>query len=189
LRSEDFAIGRDFVPSLYDAEREAGTLPDAKRAALRAAWLAGWRARTAPANFPFLWLTGYARTVDDRVEADEAAAAMAELGRPPFHPLSYPDRGIGLTLLLTDHAADAVPILDRASRTCHAVEFTSGIELAWESTRAARDLGRALEATGDVEGACGAYRRVLARWGGAKPRSVTADFARDRLSHMACSAP
>jgi serine/threonine-protein kinase len=48
------------------------------------------------------------------------------------------------------------------------------------------DLGQALEATGDATGACGAYRKVLARWGNAKPKSVTADKARARSKALRC---
>ena len=52
---------------------------------------------------------------------------------------------------------------------------------------AARDLGRALERTGQREAACASYRRVLDRWGHAKPRSVTADDARARLARLGCA--
>jgi serine/threonine-protein kinase len=48
------------------------------------------------------------------------------------------------------------------------------------------DLGRALEQTGDTAGACAAYARVLAKWGTAKPRSITADAAREGVRRLRC---
>jgi serine/threonine-protein kinase len=48
-------------------------------------------------------------------------------------------------------------------------------------------LGRALEAKGDRAGACAAYASVVRRWGGAKPRSVTAEDAAARASALKCN--
>ena len=47
-------------------------------------------------------------------------------------------------------------------------------------------LGELLEKKGDTDGACEAYGRVLARWGNAKPRSVTGDAVRKRWVALAC---
>jgi eukaryotic-like serine/threonine-protein kinase len=48
------------------------------------------------------------------------------------------------------------------------------------------DLGLAREGLKDRLGACDAYRRVLQLWGNAKPRSVTAEKARDRMKAIGC---
>jgi eukaryotic-like serine/threonine-protein kinase len=53
-------------------------------------------------------------------------------------------------------------------------------------TRAELWLGQALEDTGDKPAACAAYRVVLDRWGGASPRSVTADTAARRVAALQC---
>jgi serine/threonine-protein kinase len=53
-------------------------------------------------------------------------------------------------------------------------------------TRALAHLGMAREATGDKDGACRAYASVLARWGSAKPRSVTADEVRAKARALDC---
>jgi hypothetical protein len=45
---------------------------------------------------------------------------------------------------------------------------------------------QALETKKDTEGACAAYKVVLDRWGHAKPRSVTADQARERAKALGC---
>jgi len=47
-------------------------------------------------------------------------------------------------------------------------------------------LGRVREARGDVAEACTAYEEVLARWGRAAPRSMTADEAKERMLALAC---
>jgi tetratricopeptide (TPR) repeat protein len=185
-RVEDFGIARDDEMELLDVLRDGGAIDDAERDARRDAWIARWRAQTAPANVPFLWLRAYARIVDDELEAREATAAMSELGRPPYHPLASGDSGIGRMYLLTDRAAEAVPFLRNAAHSCRAPELTFGVELPWDAIRASRDLGRALEATGDVQGACAAYQRVIDRWGAARPRSVTAEDARARRDMLEC---
>lgn len=185
-RNEDFGIARDATPFLLDVLRDTGAITDDERAQRRDAWLADWRTRTAAFNEPFLWLAAYARTVDDAVEAEQALAAMPASGPPPFHPLTFGEAGVGRAYLLGGRASEALPYLRRAAASLHAVELTFGLENGWEAVRASRDLGRALEATGDREGACAAYQRVVDRWGDAAPRSVTADDARARRAALAC---
>jgi hypothetical protein len=48
-------------------------------------------------------------------------------------------------------------------------------------------LGQALEATGDVPGACAAYAQVVGRWGNASPPSLTATRARERARALRCA--
>ena len=115
----------------------------------------------------------------------EARAALDTL--PDYAPLatsfdteSIQDAVIGHTYVLAERWAEALPFLQRAVANCD-VFFAP---LA--HTRAALELGSALEATGDERAACEAYSRVLARWGSAKPRSVTADKARARVKALAC---
>jgi serine/threonine-protein kinase len=47
--------------------------------------------------------------------------------------------------------------------------------------------GQALEAQRDRAGACEAYRSILARWGKASPRSVTAEAAAKRVQALGCA--
>lgn len=46
--------------------------------------------------------------------------------------------------------------------------------------------GQALEERGEKGRACEVYGAVLARWGAAKPRSVTAEEARRRARALGC---
>ena len=91
-----------------------------------------------------------------------------------------PDAYAVHVLLLAGRAMDAAPYLERASRQCDVLTFP------FEIVHAALDLGRAREAVGDTAGACAAYGQVLARWGGAKPRSATADAARSASQRLRC---
>jgi serine/threonine-protein kinase len=121
------------------------------------------------------------------VTKDQALAALAALaqfgGLPAFTPTIPGASYTGHVSLLADHLDDAIPALRRGASSCTVLGETIA------NTRAWMDLGTALEARGDKEGACEAYRTVLGRWGHAKPRSVTADEARTHASALGCQAP
>jgi eukaryotic-like serine/threonine-protein kinase len=91
-----------------------------------------------------------------------------------------PETAVGVTFLLGDRLDDAVRWLTDATGTCRALEFP------FEHTRAFAWLGQALEQKGDKAGACTAYRVVDERWGQARPRSVTAERAREREKALGC---
>jgi serine/threonine-protein kinase len=97
-------------------------------------------------------------------------------------PIEVADAFIGQALVLANRAAEGTRFLRVAAAACHAFDHP------FEHTRAHLWLGRALEATGDVPGACAAYGVVLERWGAAKPRSVTASEARTRARALRCGS-
>jgi tetratricopeptide (TPR) repeat protein/predicted Ser/Thr protein kinase len=153
----------------------------------RQAWLDARVAKGA-ASGP-LWTYGYAATA---FTPAEAVAALAVL--PKFVPLTpvpsaantfsdpgLPDAFVGHTYLLAGDVDGALPYLKRAAASC--ALFNSVFSLM----HASLDLGKALETKRDKEGACSSYRRVLAQWGHAKPRSVTADEARKRATALGCA--
>jgi serine/threonine-protein kinase len=126
-------------------------------------------------------------TAADRAEAAAAIAAApagalgpgAELR--PRVPIEIADAFTGRAMLLVGQAADAARFLRVATASCHAFDHP------FEHTRAHLWLGRALEATGDTAGACAAYGVVVQRWGKVKPKSVSADEARDRRRALHCA--
>jgi eukaryotic-like serine/threonine-protein kinase len=146
----------------------------------RAAWVE--QRLTTWGAFPGLvWTFAYAATA---LTPDEARAALAAL--PKFAPLTSfwggsptPDAYAGSVYLLAGRTEEAIPHLRRAVGNCNA-PGEPGVQM-----RAAVDLGLALEAT-DKASACASYKLVLDRWGHAKPRSVTADRARDRAKALGC---
>jgi serine/threonine-protein kinase len=75
---------------------------------------------------------------------------------------------------------DALPYLQRAARSCVA------LEVPFEHTQVQLVLGQALAARGRRDEACAALGVVLARWGHARPRSVTADRARELAQSLGC---
>jgi serine/threonine-protein kinase len=129
------------------------------------------------------WIDAWAYGVDT---PESAVRALTE--RPGFGPL--PGRifldpieleSIGQVYLLAGRPADAVRYLEEATRTHYGLGEAI---MGW--VRAGLDLGKAKEALGDVIGACDAYATVLARWGEATPKSITADAAHARRNAIGC---
>jgi serine/threonine-protein kinase len=89
-------------------------------------------------------------------------------------------RIVGSVLVRAGRASEAIPWLRGVTQSC------TSLETPFEAVRARRWLGEALERTGDKAGACGAYAAVVARWGKAKPRSVTAEEAAGRAKALGC---
>jgi serine/threonine-protein kinase len=182
--AEDIAMARDATPSLLVMALRGGRLTRAFYASRRADWLKGWTTRLTPVSKNFLWLHGWARAVDDAEGAREALAALpAYQPLPPFRPLTPVDLDVGRTYLLAGQAEQAIPWLAGFTRTCGVLEHPV------EHLRAQLWLGRAREAKGDPQGACAAYRVVVDRWGQARPRSVTAEAAAERLAALRCGGP
>ena len=126
-------------------------------------------------------LSRYAYGVQTGEEAKEALALFPNLSPPPV--LWEKDFGLamfGKLYMLAGRAAEAVPLLQRTVKSCYA------LMAPLLHTSATYYLGQALEASGDRAGACSAYGNVLARWGNAKPASVTAAKARDRSRELHC---
>jgi serine/threonine-protein kinase len=82
---------------------------------------------------------------------------------------------------LTGDVEGAIADLEIASHYCLFEENP------FVQPRAALLLGSIRESQHDQPAACAAYATVLARWGDAKPRSVTADEARARRKALGCS--
>ena len=131
-----------------------------------------------------LWLHGYAAVAESAAEAaaalDVLARSPVQPGIPPFRPLTALEGAVGRTYLLAGRVPEAVTWLRTAVAQCTALDFPI------EHTRAHLWLGQALEAAGDDAGACASYRVVLDRWGKARPRSLSAELARDRMKARRC---
>jgi serine/threonine-protein kinase len=180
--AEDWAIAQDPVPMLYEARFRAHAISRAERDAKRDAWIRAWRERTTSDYFGYLWIQAYATYVTN---ADEAAAAMRALEGlggtiPPYRPQTATSFDIGRTLLLAGQVDRAMPYLKRATRACLPLDFP------FPFVRSQLWLGEGLARSGDTAGACEALRAVTARWGAAKPRSVTAAAARARAKELSC---
>jgi serine/threonine-protein kinase len=177
-------VVRDLVRARLLSEHDAQTAIEY----LRKIWADG----LISADYPPVryWLFTSASAVESREEALEAmSAAPADL--LPYRDVHPGHRGnLGRALALAGETEKAIPYLRANAAWC-------GPEYNWSATYDTAHwvtqmqlrlvLGRALEQSGDRAGACDAYAAVLARWGHAKPRSVTADEARARATKLGCA--
>jgi serine/threonine-protein kinase len=156
----------------------AGALSPRDFSAKRAVWLE--RAKPAFGDDPVaLWEQTYFGFLETPEEANEALSALSTLPKWAIDPANLNSLPLGEMYMLAGRADDALPFLRREERSC----YTLG---SLTHNRNSYYLGQALEQKGDKSGACDAYAAVLQRWGHAKPRSVTAEKARDRARALGC---
>ncbi|HVK68331.1 MAG TPA: protein kinase [Polyangium sp.] len=180
--AEDSALSNDATPALLVTARRAGVITREGLASRRRAWLAEWSSRVTPAARSYLWLHGWAATTIVAEDARDALVALAEHGPlPPYVPGTLVGASAGVTFLLGGRLDEAKRWLMQAAGSCSALSFPMA------HTRAHLWLGQALEASGDTRSACASYRTVLDRWGRARPKSVTADEARERSTRLGCT--
>jgi len=179
--AEDIAMARDATPFLLSAAAEVERLSPEERAHRRDSWLRDWQGRATPIARNYLWMHAYASTAYTAEESKQAIEALRQVGPlPPFRPETMADAYVGRMYLMAGRTDDALVWLGQATQSCATLQFP------FEQTRAFLWLGQAKESKGDTKGACGAYQVVLDRWGQAKPKSVSADQARARVSALGC---
>jgi len=176
-------------PSIYALREEyrAGALTGADFVAARAAWLTREERRPFPSALlgdgpADRWAVAFAGAASTAADAKEALAAIPADGAEPAllrRDVAWRDDA-GRAYWLAGDAAHGLPLLQAAARTC------DGLRHPIEAVHASADLGAALEATGDALGACAAYAKVVEQWGAAKPRSITADRAKQRVVALKC---
>jgi eukaryotic-like serine/threonine-protein kinase len=165
--------------SMYWAMLRARSMTQETFIQKRDAWLSDRRGDPMQSSV----LASYARGVQTPEEAREALALFPDAVPPRV--LMEKDFVLpmyGKLFLLTGRAEEAAPYLERTVKSCYAL-FSPFIH-----TRSGYHLGQAREALGDSAGACSAYATVLARWGNAKPESVTAEKARERSRQLRCAS-
>jgi hypothetical protein len=152
------------------------------------ALISGW---CRDASFLGEQANGYQRIlrVSSSTTPDEARAALAALPEKLLHEsaievaLNATRKGLlGHVMLLAGEIDAGIPWLERAAHVC----FTrSGDPFVVQHARL--ELAQALEQKNDVEGACKEYDRIVAQWGHARPRSLTAERAKARLTALHCA--
>ncbi len=178
--AEDFALANDLQPLLLRTLRATGKITAEELRAQRDTWIEGWKKRLVPEAHGYVWMHGRAALVETPADATDAIAAFGSGTIPAYTPKTLATAAVGRTYLLAGRTDEAVTMLERAAGSC------MGLELPVAYTRANFWLGKAREAKHDTAGACAAYAVVLARWGHATPRSVTADEARARSKALGC---
>jgi serine/threonine-protein kinase len=175
----------DPLVTMVAAEARAGLVGPRAVEQQRAKWIGAWRSEVTPTRTGFLWLHGWAvpaSTAEDARAALDAQSQFAALPLPVKYVWAVPgyEAHAGKVLLLAGRAREALEPLERGAAAC------DGIEFPVEKVRAYLWLGQAREASGDTAGACAAYSQVVARWGAAKARSVTARSAIERAAALHC---
>jgi serine/threonine-protein kinase len=181
--AEDWAIAQDPTLLFDDALLRGRVITRAERDARRGEWLEAWGKRTSAEYRPYLWIQAFATYADAPEEATSAIVLLPSYGPiPAYRPKTATNADIGHTMLLAGDAAGAVPYLRKATRSCTPLDFPIPY------VRSRLWLGDALAKTGDTKGACDALAWVVAHWGDAKPRSVTATAARAKIRELRCDA-
>jgi serine/threonine-protein kinase len=174
----DAATGR-----MLRVERMGGLIDDAELHRARRAFLEDFTRQSSRVRFVrgVTWLNGYAAMAETEEDAQEALRELPAWAPVPVGlRTSFNDEALGHTDLLAGRIDEAAVHLARAARMCDALDDP------FRHVRVQLLLGRALEAKGDTTGACAAYGEVLTWWGAAKPRSVTAEQAKERRTRLAC---
>jgi eukaryotic-like serine/threonine-protein kinase len=181
-RGDDFAIAEDPTPVMLLAVRRAGKHPRAELVAWRDEWRLGWERKLSGSSRPFVWLHAWAATAEGTEDARTAVDELPKyLPLPEFRARTLVEGAVGQVFLLAGQKAEGLRWLTEGARKCAALTHPV------EHVRIHLALGQAREREGDKEGACSAYGLVLRRWGAAKPRSITADVARERAKALGCA--
>jgi len=178
VRSEDLA--GDPVPSLLALIRDAGRLTPTVFEERREGWARRWEERMLGDGKPFVWVEAYARPAETRADAELALARVPEGVSRIVAAGQLESEAIGRVYLLAGKPEQALPLLQMAANDCEVQRSPIAI------TRASYLLGLAHEAKGEKAAACAAYGKVIARWGKARPRSVTARAAKEHARVLGC---
>ena len=175
-------IEADPRPQLSAAAARGGLRSASERDAVRAEWLAVWKRQTPAPALGGVWLEGFGFPAETREEAETALAAFGDYPPLPTRTVrgASPAPTMGKVYALAERHADAIRELRIATASCRVLDEPIPL------TRAFYFLGTSLEATGDHDGACAAYAKVIERWGNAKPRSVTAEAAKKHSTALQC---
>jgi hypothetical protein len=130
------------------------------------------------------WRSTYVPGVETRAEALGAVEVLDSLhGDARGVVDDVPQREeLGQVLALTGRDDEARPLLQGFARVC-----TSKLAYPLLYMHAQLYLGELDERASNTESACSHFAQVLARWGHATPRSVTADEARAHARKIGCS--
>jgi serine/threonine-protein kinase len=176
---DDYAVETDMEPTMVGALRRGGAISHDEYVERIGAWAARWEARLPHAYAGYVWIYGYATPATRREEAEVAMAALPRYAPLPWYrPGLAADGVVGRTYLLAGRAAEALPTLEYAAKSCLASDE------AFLSVQTFAHLGAARDQTGDKAGACQAYGEVVRHWG--TSRSVTAKDAKTRMKALGC---
>jgi hypothetical protein len=162
------------------AMRRGGKLSRADLDTRLGEWTRAWERRLPRLYHGYIWIYGHTGTVETREGAVASLAAAEKYAPLPWYrPGLVADGLVGRVYLVAGRAADAVPLLERATKQCKVLDdpFTQVESFGW--------LGAAREATGDKSGACAAYGELVRRWKTA-PQARSLRDAKGKLASLGC---
>ncbi|MDC0740189.1 protein kinase domain-containing protein [Polyangium mundeleinium] len=182
-------LSGDFAVRLLRAELAAGLVTRDVYEAERAAWA---KSHPDPTLRIGVWISGYALVARDEGEAKAALAVMPTEALSKERSFSLHlglilDSALGQTYWLAGNPAAALPHLTAATVSCSGLIEPMLPTQHMRHTKSLHQLGLVRQALGDRSGACDAFGRVLARWGGARA-SRTAAEARAHVKALGCEA-
>lgn len=182
----------DWTIAFLRFQRRAGSLTKDEYDRGRVAWAGRfrekWRVSGQRADIELdwmIWSQQYGVAVQTEAEAREAVAAMPKQEPPVMATGRWAqvDLGVGKARALSGDGAGALPPLRRVAGSCGALlDPISAMEGRYY-------LGLAEEQQGDLAAARQAYEKVVAAWGAAKPKSLTAERAKARLAALPKGSP
>jgi serine/threonine-protein kinase len=172
------------------ALRRAGRMSAAEAQSLRDSWQREWLGDALPVVKGHAWTWLYAYPAETAGDAREALAVLDRYAPLPPDDTQPRHAGArGKVYALAGNADAAIPLLRAEVGSCGEgrVSRLPG-QMWWQASRMRNRLllGGQLEQKGDRAGACEQYAAILARWGNAKPRSLTAEAARARATALTC---
>jgi serine/threonine-protein kinase len=177
IRTPNAAL-TDHTGVLLVAARDLEVLKDADWKRARDAWLEEWK-RALPNAELELWTMAFAVPARTKADAEEALAKMPALDLAKVEDMEI-IAPAALVHALAGETDTAAPLLERASKSCFTFDPVA------RHMRVLDAQGRLHEAKGDKAKACEAYKGVTARWGAAKPKSVTAASVAERARRLGC---
>jgi serine/threonine-protein kinase len=175
-------LGRaeDQSPVFWDFLVRAGRLSTSERDEKLARWTKSQA--EVGVNSGLTWFLSRALTARTKEDAKQALATMPA----KFTAEEVQEERLGWDVLgrlyrLNGEHDKALAQLKKATESC------TLLLLPTAHLRAQAELAETHEALKDVTRACAAYKEILRWWGKARPRSVTADRARQRMAALRCS--
>ncbi len=169
-----YYLQRDVAPLCTAVCRAAGKLSAAQAGSRRLEWLSQ-RGHGSPAIF---WGIAYAVAIDDPDALVEARTRLPPPEKFWFHRYGMYRYDAGRVLLALGDVVRARALLRSAARHC------LDPREPFRHVHAQYWLGVVLAESGDHDGARRAFETVLARWGQARPRSITVEHTQQRLAAL-----
>jgi serine/threonine-protein kinase len=176
-----WTIALDLQPRFDKALQRGGKITAAELTQRRTAFVDGWRPRLSPNVARYLWIYGYAASIDTKEEAQKALDELPKFSPlPSFRYSEIADAEIGHVYLLAGRVDEALPLLARGAGRCDVFEDP----FMW--MHASLWLAQAHEAKGHKDEACSAYKNVATRWAGFGTKSLSVKEAKAKLASLAC---